>query len=630
MVVYNGKLYGTANDASSTFATYYTNEGVPEIGSVELLDRDGDNSYDVIFVNDYEVFFVSSVTSSDYKVTDNALRKGLSSSENQVVLNYKSNDIEFYTPDAKTTTFSAIKKGSVIFIAKSKHINSVTKVIVCNDTVSGKITATSSSKGVTVNGKNYKFSDFAPWERTIGSATPDLTTAPEMGDTAKFYLDMEGNIIWYDKTEAVSNQQYGYITGAKYDNGNFAEIAQVEIITKSNVKGSIYTITTKSKINGAVPLTLNDFVTELDELSDRSGSADRDFKQLVKFTVSKGTEIDEIITATSTSDTPEKIADNTLNLYSLITDQTDCKYSSSRFEAVSGGKKINVSNAFILDVRTPGKYSLLTTSQLKKSTTGGYKIECFDVDSTNFAKVVLVYDVPVSANIGEVDEKSPVFVIEGVSQEQDGDYSRYLLSGWMGTKKYGYEPDEEPPLKLSVEDDSTVTLASTTLEKGDVVRLGTDSEGYYTIKHEAGKQHIIFSMESGYRDTLSNPSDKIHISTAYPEYEVIWGTLYERSNTALMVSKSMLTGVEAEDALNLREDAITPSAFSGAQILVFKMENGKLNIYKEAAPTVNGDETNWGYIEGLNKFTNNNGDAPAEFFMYMNNGKVKTMIIVER
>ncbi|MBQ9757086.1 MAG: S-layer homology domain-containing protein [Clostridia bacterium] len=617
VVVYNGKLYG-ADAATSTFATYFTGEGIPLVGDMELIDRDGDNVFDVVFVNDYEPYFVSAVTSSDYKITDNALRSG-----SQETLNYKANNIEFVTKDGAATSFSAIKKGSVIFVAKAKGSTGDAKVIVCNDTVSGKITATSSSKGITVNGKNYKFSSLAPWKTSLGGSP---LTAPEMGDTAKFYLDLKGKIIWYDKTETASTQQYGYITGAKYDSSDFDETAQVMIVTKSNVKGTVYTITTKSKIDGSIPATLNNFVTALDNAND--GAENDDFKQLVKFTVSKGTEIDEIITATSTSATPEKIADDTLNLYSLITDQTDCKYSSNRFEAVSGGKKINVSKAFILDLRTPGKYSLLTTSKLKNAASG-YKIECFDVDSTNFAKVVLVYDVPVTANIGEVDEKSPVFVIDGVIHKQDGDYTRYLLSGWLGTEKHGEEPGEKEPLKLSVEDASTVGIAST-LQKGDVVRLGTDSEGYYTIKHEAGKQHIIFRMDAGYRSTLSNPCQTIHGNTSYPEYEVIWGTLYERSNTALMVSKSMLTGVEAENALNLREDAIMPSAFSGAQILVFKMENGKLNIYKEAAPTVNGDETNWGYIEGLNKFTNNNGDAPAEIFMHLNNGKVKTMIIVER
>ncbi len=626
VVVYNGKLYGTAADSSSTFATYFSEKGLPEVGKVELVDRDGDDVYDVVFVDDYEVYFVSSVTNSDYKITDNALRNGLSTADRQKTLNYNQNDIEFYTASGAAASFSSIKKGSIIFVAEDNHSTGDAKVIVCNDTVSGKVTATSSSKGYTINGKSYKESRLAPWKNPISGASPSLTTAPSMGDSAKFYLDMDGNIIWYDKTEATSNQQYGYITGARYDSGNFEETAQVEIITKSNIKGTVYTITTKSKLNGGVPASLNDFVTALDKLSDRSDTVDSDYRQLVKFTTAKSTEIEEIITATATLDTPERIADNTLNIYSAITSATDCSYSAGRFSAVSGGKKINAKNAFILDVRTPGKYSLLTTGKLKDASTG-YNIECFDVDSTNFAKVVIVYAVPAAANIGAVDENSPVFVISEVVEEMEGEYARYYLSGWVGTKKYSEE--DGTSLKLSTEDSATNTIAAT-LKKGDVVRLGTDSEGYYTIKHEAGKQHIIFRMDAGYRDTLSNPSNTIHVNTAYPEYEVIWGTLYERSNTAMLVSKSILSGSEAENALNLREDAIMPSAFSGAKILKFKMENGDLKIYEETVPTVSGDETDWGCIEELSKFTDGSGDAPAEIFLHLSNNVVKTMIIIER
>ena len=150
VVVYNGKLYG-ANATASSFEIYYANENLPLVGDIELVDRDGDNAFDVVFVNDYEPYFVSSVTSSDYKVTDNALRNGLSGG-NQKILNYKANDIEFVTKDGAVTSFNAIKKGSMIFVAQDKHSSGDAKVIVCNDTVTGKITSSSSSKGITVNG----------------------------------------------------------------------------------------------------------------------------------------------------------------------------------------------------------------------------------------------------------------------------------------------------------------------------------------------------------------------------------------------------------------------------------------------------------------------------------------------
>ncbi|MBE7031529.1 MAG: S-layer homology domain-containing protein [Ruminococcaceae bacterium] len=614
VVVYNGKLYGTANDTSSTFATYYTNEGVPEIGSVELLDRDGDNSYDVIFVNDYDVFFVSSVTSSDYKVTDNALRKGLSSSENQVVLNYKSDDIEFYTPDGKTTTFSAIKKGSIIFVAKSKHVNSVTKVIVCNDTVSGKITATSSSKGITINGKNYKFSAFAPWEKTIGSATPDLTTAPAMGDTAKFYLDMEGNIIWYDKTEAASNQQYGYVDGAEVNNDNFEQNAYVNIITKSSTSGTIYTITNKTKLNGSTCASLDEFIEELDKASDRSGTADDDFEQLVKFTVSKGTELEEIITYEPKA-TGGDIITEKLYLYSGISKTDGCSYSSTSKQLSKGSTKIYVGSALILSTPsnsgTSGKYKVMSLNDLDNSAT--YKVECFDVTGTNSAKVVVVYDG--AASVGEVKGNSPVVVITEIEDTVIGGENRCVLRG--------YEGKTEKEWTLSITDSSTVSTAST-LEIGDVIRVGTDSDGYYTVKPE----HIIFSMRNNYRNTAIGYGDN---SGAYPKkesvdgniaYRVIWGSAYQYDGDdgdRFIVSTDIL-GANEETSNTY---ALEKSKFSGAQIFMFNANES--DLIKDI--TADGYEN---ILAGLT--LGNTDDVPSELFIHMtgNTDTVKTMIIVKR
>ncbi len=616
VVVYNGKLYGTANDTSSTFATYYRDEGVPEIGGVELLDRDGDNSYDVVFVNDYEVYFVSSVTASDYKVTDNALRKGLSSSDNQIVLNYKSDDIEFYTPDGKATTFNTIKKGSVIFVAKSSHVSGVTKVIVCNDTVSGKVTATSSSKGITVNGNNYKFSAFAPWEKTIGSATPDLTAAPKMGDTAKFYLDMEGNIIWYDKTETVSNQQYGYITGVKYENGNFEEIAQIEIITKSNIKGSIYTITSKSKLNGSRK-SLSDFVEELDKLSNLSDTEDGDYKQLVKFTVSKGSEIDEIVTY-ELKDTSGDIEAEKLYLYSGIDKTDSCTYSSSAKELRLGSQKIYIGSAFILSTPsnsgTAGKYKAMSLSDLENNAT--YKVECFDVTGTNSAKVVVVYDG--AAAVGQVKGNSPVVVISEIEHTTIEEERRFVISGYEGKTLKEWI--------LSITDEDTEETAED-LKVGDVIRVGTDSDGYYTVKPE----HIIFSMEDDYRDIAIDYGNnrgeypKTESVNGNVAYKIIWGSVYQYDGDRLIVA--------TDDVLDANQEAtdtyaLEKSKFSGAQIFRFNANEDELlnNVTEDGYESI---------LESLTRAYEGNtstGNVPAEIFIHMtgNADTVKTLIIVER
>ncbi len=616
VVVYNGKLYGTAADSTSTFATYYANETVPQIGSIELLDRNGDNSYDVVFVYDYDVYFVSSVTSSDYKVTDNALRKGLGTTDSQIVLNYKTDNIKFSTPSGSESSFSAIKKGSVIFVAKSKHVGGITNVIVSNDTVSGKVAATSSVKGFTINGKDYKSSNLAPWKNTITGATPDITSAPAMGDTAKFYLDMEGNIIWYDKTEAASNQQYGYVTGAKFDSGNFEQNAQVEIITKSNTNGTIYTITTKSKLNGAVPASLSDFVTELDKASNRGITADSDYKQLVKFTTAKGTEIEEIITYEPKS-TGGDIDAQKLYFYDQVTRGDDCTYSSTSKQLTKGSDKIYIGSALILSTPTNigsgGKYKVMSLSDLSNG--GTYNAECFDVTGTNSAKVVVVYGG--AAAVGEVKGNSPVIVITDIENTQVGEEVRYIIKG--------YEGKNQKEWTLSTQDSATVSTAST-LQIGDVIRVGTDAEGYYTVKPE----HVIFRTTAGYRNTAKNYGTN---AGAYPKtesvdgnvaYRVIWGSAYQYDGDdgdRFIVATDVLGASEAAtDTYALEKGKI-----SGAQIFKFDLNASVDERIKDV--TADGYES---ILEGLT--LGNTTDVPSELFIHMtgNTDTVKTIIIVER
>lgn len=616
VVVYNGKLYGTAADDTSTFATYYSEKGVPEIGRIELLDRDGDNTYDVVFVYDYDVYFVSSVTTSDYKITDNALRQGMSGGGNQIALNYKSDKINFYTADGTKTEFSAIKKGSIIFVAESNHAGKAKDVIVCNDTVSGKVTAVSSSKGFTVNGKTYKESALAPWKKVITGATPSLTSAPAMGDTAKFYLDMEGNIIWYDKTEAASNQQYGYVTGAKLDTDNFEESALVNIVTKANASGQRYEVTTKTKLNGVPVSSLSSFITDLDKAND--GAENSNFEQLVKFSTTKGTEIEEIITYEPQTAGADIVSEK-LYRHSGIDKTVDCVYDSKNKEMVQGSLKIYLGNAIILSTPshtgTAGKYKFMSVGDLLK---GNYKIEVFDVTKTNSAKVVVVYSG--TANVGGVTGNSPALVITDIEKSIVDGESRYVITG--------YEGKNEKTWTLSNTDADTIATAPL-LEKGDMIRVGTDFDNYYTVKAD----DIIFSMAENYRDTAiqkkSDPSS--NDENVYPKVakvngnvacRYVWGSASQydyESGDRFIVSTDILGANET--ASNTFE--MEKSDFRNAQIFIFKANETEL-IHDVTADGVEN------ILAGL-KYEGTD-DVPSELFIYMTgtSDQVKTMIIVER
>lgn len=619
IVVYNDKLFG-ATAADSSFASYCSvmnDKAMPTIGKIKLLDRDGDGKYDVLFIDSYTAWFASSTTSSSYTVVDNVLRKDLTADQNRIILDpYASgSEVKFLTADGAASSFSAIRKGTIICYKESNSANGGTilkTAVICNNSVNGTITTTNSKTGVTISGKTYKFSKQAPWESAAAAA--GVLAEPVRGDGGTFYLDINGNIIAYDKTETKVNQEYGYLISVRENTDEFETEVYATIVTKSNVKGKRYTITDKTKLNGNT-YAISEYKTMLEEANDdyeASYGSSASYAQAVKF-VAKGDEISEIYTATVPDEIPETAPTDAIHFYDEITADDGANYSNSQFYTGSS-KKIYVSNATILKVPTnkseTSKYRFMSSGDLEKNSSGAYRVELFDVNSTNSAKFVIVHQG--ASNVGEVKYNSPVFVITDIQNDGDGDYERYTLNGYVGTsKKEGWQ--------LSVEDSATVAAAAK-LEVGDVVRLGTDEEGFYTLKFtesgNADNQHIIFKYEDGFRDELASPNHSIHVNTAKPEYEVVWGVLYERSEEGVILAKDM-------GGSDVRDEIIAASAFDNAKIFIYTTENNELVITEVEK------EKNWETIDGLTKYTADPAGA-AEVFVHMNNGSVKTMIIVER
>ncbi len=620
IVVYNDKLYGS-DKATSTFDAYCTAKGsaaMPSIGKVKLLDRDGDNAYDIVFINSYDAWVVSAVSTANESVTDNVLREKLDAAEKTITLK-KSDNVKIVDASGNEVGFSAIKKGSVLSVQKDNH-GGVTAVVT-NNAVSGKIAGTNSKKGITINGKDYKNSKQAPWEAYAvksldGTKTGSTLTAPQYGDSGKFYLDIDGNILAYDKTEAVTTQYYGYIIDAsrKSEDG-FDETLRVNISTKSSPTGKIYTITTKTKINNA-PVT--DLATA--EAVFKSGSTF--IPQGVKFTVAKGNEIEEIITATPQTAGTD-IETDKLYIYkdTGISASTEWKYNSTSKELYlesTPSVKIHIGSASIINVKgSSAKYKAMSTNDFSR--TGTYKVEAFDMTKTGSAKFIIVHDG--ADNVGEVKGVSPVMVITAIERKTVGEDVKTVLTGYVGK-------DLKSEWALSVTDSETISNAST-LKVGDVVRLGTDTNGDYTVKNN----HIIFKTEAGYRSTAVTQPEGNTPSSIYPKvekndsnttvYKVIWGSAYQydgESGTRFIMSNDVLS---ASDTTSSNTTALEKSWFSNAKIFMYDANTTSNDKFIEVSDD---------YLNVLGGLTYVGQNAtPTELFVYMNSSSsVRTLIIVKR
>ncbi len=613
VVVYNDKLYG-ANVANSSFAVYCSEMGadaMPKIGKVKLLDRDNDGYYDVVFIDSYDAWIVSSKSTSNYTIVDNVLRKELKDESgnlkdaegkpyNQIVLN--PDDTVFYDASGNTSSFASISVGGVVCVKSSNAENGgdlLQTAIVCNNTVSGKVSGTRSDGTITIGEKNYKSSRLAPWKNAISGANPDRT-APSMGDSGKFYLDCDGNILAFDKSEIVSNQQYGYITVADTITNNFESETKMYIVTKANPKGKLYTISDNVKLDGSPTNSI------LGDLNLGNGK----YYQLIKFTTDTKGKVDEIITVTETEE-KQAATEDALYQYSEVSKDDNMEYSSSGKQLIheDTGEKIYIGSAIIFKVPTNrenyGDFRLMSVSDFVKDQV--YNVEVFDVSAAGTAKVVLVYGIPEGAAIGGVKPDSPVMFITEVPEE--GEDSRYTIRGLVGGNVTSYQ--------LSITDTKTVAVAPE-LKKGDLVRVAKDDEGYYITEDK----YVIFKTDDGYREEAIEVPDSDNNDDSYPKeeritgsvkYKVVWGNVSELNSSS-----------EERFIIELPEggvcDEIQKSYFSGAKI--FEIDTNKDEMNDDYII----DRTDDGYANVLEEL-----QPGKEIFVHMTgSSKVQTLIIVQR
>ncbi len=619
VVVFNDQLWQTTDTASS-FSAYVSDVGttaaLPTIGSIKLLDRNGDNIYDVVFINKYDAYVVSAVTSSSYTITDNVLRENLPN--NKLVLNPKGSEkVTFLDAAGKASSFSAIKKNSVVCVKISNGANNGGKIIktavVCNDVVSGTISGTNSNGALTINSKDYRESKQAPWVNYIGAGTP--LVEPARGDSGTYYLDINGNIIAYDKTVVTSNQQYGYIMSINYDNSEFEEELQLYIMTSNGSKNT-YKVSTSTILDGRNTWTsLAEFRDTLDDTAKPSAdyptSSNDTYSQLVKFstTVRKGeTVIDEIITAQATS-SGETITTDALYFYNGITAASAdvCRYeiNNKQFKLKSDTSvKVYVGGATLIKVpenkAQVNQYKKMSFSDLKEGV--DYRVEFYDVAAPNSAKIALVYSG--AAAVGEVKATSPVMLITEIEYSE-----RTILKGYIdGTIQ---------EKSLSLEDNNTKTVEST-LKVGDVVRFGEDDEGYATIK----PADVIFSTTAGHRTALGKTYPVTETSNSgVVAYKIVWGSLSYADDERVVYCTDVLGAGQSVTT----EFTTEKSWYNNAKF--YQIDTTKAEDSAEYIIDVTADKET--IFETLQQY---DGTAtPTEMFIHMpNEYSVKTVIIVNK
>jgi len=181
-----------------------------KVGSVRLLDNDGNNVADVAFVNAYENFYVGYADADNFVIFDKYNKT------NSICLDPEVDDpyVNIFNSSGEEESFSSIKKGTLVSVYRSLDdaYQSFINAYVCTDAVVGDIEAVNiGDKSVVIGDAEYEVTDYA-FEKLSSMLKP--------GITVRLLLDITGKVAG-GELEADPTFSYGFLIGSDSGKGGF-------------------------------------------------------------------------------------------------------------------------------------------------------------------------------------------------------------------------------------------------------------------------------------------------------------------------------------------------------------------------------------------------------------------------
>lgn len=612
IVIYNGKLYGQ-NAADSVFSM----DMIPNVGTITLLDSNKDNKFDLVTIWDYELYYVSSKSVSDYSIVDSATRIA-----NKTLKLDKDVDtnLEIVDKTGKAVNFSSITTGNVVCYAESNHeYNGGTaykKAVVVTDKATGSISTVIASEEMTIGGTTYKFSNAAPWMENGNDNT--ALTEPKTGESGTYALDILGNVFAYSKS--ADNQvstSYGYLIAYNTNSSSaFSTIndLQLRVLKQDGAKTDFY-VYKGTTVNGEAITSADQLLDELRNSASyqNTGSTSyTDIQQVIKYTTTTyngKTCLDSIYTVTAETDRSGGQTIESDKLYydnRLDRGTVSATYTGSMLSAGSGSIQLSVGSSIVFNV--PEEDDRNDSDNFRKGASWSknkeYSVEAFDVTASNAARVIVVYG---GSSSKEVNEYSPLYVIESLGQsvnDSTGDIM-YKASGYkVSTGSSGTFDDW-----ASTSSNSVMRFA----QVGDIYRVGTDNDGFTTF----GSEYAVYNEDikgNCYMDTNS----KSKSGWFDTEYTVIYGSVYSSDSTDGMVVAAEY--LNEGDEPTGEQYTIPKSSFNSAKVLTYTDNKGTTQI-------VDASKDRDAVLDGINDF--DSGLNPAKVVIYMYYGQVKLLAVTE-
>lgn len=261
----NGKAFSITG---SDFNPYF----IFDTGSVTLVDNNEDKKYDIVIAKQYDYVLVSRVSAGDEKIIYDS-----NSSANSITFDDESSysitaniDGEYQNIELKNLT-----PGMLLAVAASED-KMLFDIIVCENTVEGKITAVDSTNGfIYINEASYKVSDY------FNTYYPSTG----LGSEASFAIGIDGKLVAVSAS-GENYMKYGYFVG--FSNPSGLSKLQLKIFSQTN-EMLILELADKIIVDG-VSTSASDTKAFLEGLNDEkrlikfSSNADGELKRVDTFT----------------------------------------------------------------------------------------------------------------------------------------------------------------------------------------------------------------------------------------------------------------------------------------------------------------------------------------------------------
>lgn len=602
----------------------------PEVGSLTLIDSENDGNYEKVSVLSYDTYVASYVNTTDRTITD--LYRGENQNKIKLVDVEDSNLIVNITDtNGAKLSLSSIKKWNVLSIKENTSTTSKNSidVIVSNNSVNGSITAIHSDGVIEINNKEYEYSKYFETYgvNEFGQGLEKIV----LGDSGNFYLDKDGRIAAFDKSDPVNNN-YGYLAGVSMnsmrDKVLYTLMKQSANSTPQTVNGAEHI-----RIDGEVMSDPDKIVDYLNEISEKYANStgavgsyinvdgnQSDGSMLIRYTLNSSGAISVI-------DTVEP--KGSLEAYSKNSNAI-WKYAKTNEFTDKNGNKIRINSSTYIAFVPVGSRKNLDDYRVAKlagttfDTSMEYTLEAFDVDETNLAKAIVVYGGSAESKI---TRETPVALITNVTgrKNSDGENVQAVTAYIIGSGS-GQTGNEETTIYTEAANEPGIAV-------GNVIRYATTSKG--AIKHNS-VQVLVDVGEDGIQpfttDANNNPFKDtdgkfIDYNGAYGtggySYKIARGLLnYATDDTPQFISV-IPVGTRTEEAVEeAKADEYSFSVESVTRFFTYDASQAD-----SAKVTKNDNDLRLG---GYASCTISGAEAAQEVFVFEANARVRLIYIIKR